>query len=320
MNKNKIMEPAVFRHIPVLAKEVLEIAPLQIEHILDCTLGGGGHSRLLLERFPKAHLYAIDRDRMALAAAKKNLSAFSQRCHFQHSSFAELAGWLIAWEKQFDFVFADIGMSSEQLARPERGFSFLRDGPLDMRMDPENQTQTAKHCLQNLAQHELTKIFQEYGEEKFAYKIAKAIVAAREKTPFQTTTQLADFVTSQIPKRFHKPHFHPATRIFQALRIAVNAELEELEALLQTIPPYMAAQGRFAVISFHSLEDRRVKQTFRLWEDPCLQCSKELPYCICGKSSLGKGMKRKPLIAQQQEIAQNPRSRSAKLRAFEFCR
>jgi 16S rRNA (cytosine1402-N4)-methyltransferase len=305
-----------FKHISVLTEEVLGFAPQASQTILDCTLGGGGHSRRLLEKFPEANLYGIDRDAKALNAAADCLKNYKEQIYLEQASFSELPVCFEHWgEPHFDYILADIGLSSEQLARPERGFSFMYEGPLDMRMDPDRQNLTAADLLNNSSEHELLKILRDYGEERFARKIVSTIITEREIKPFETTKELADLVSNVIPRRFQKPGFNPATLTFQALRIAVNDELNELEVLLKEVQPRLKPEGRLAIISFHSLEDRMVKHQFRKWENPCV-CPTDLPYCICGKKPLGKVITRRPVNASAKETSENPRSRSAHLRVF----
>ena len=305
-----------FKHISVLTEEVLGFAPQASQTILDCTLGGGGHSRRLLEKFPEANLYGIDRDAKALNAAADCLKNYKEQIYLEQASFSELPVCFEHWgEPHFDYILADIGLSSEQLARPERGFSFMYEGPLDMRMDPDRQNLTAADLLNNSSEHELLKILRDYGEERFARKIVSTIITEREIKPFETTKELADLVSNVIPRRFQKPGFNPATLTFQALRIAVNDELNELEVLLKEVQPRLKPEGRLAIISFHSLEDRMVKHQFRKWENPCV-CPTDLPFCICGKKPLGKVITRRPVNASAKETAENPRSRSAHLRVF----
>ncbi|MBC8258999.1 MAG: 16S rRNA (cytosine(1402)-N(4))-methyltransferase RsmH [SAR324 cluster bacterium] len=307
-----------FEHISVLPQEVLDFAPESTASILDCTLGGGGHSRRLLEKFPQATLAGIDRDALAVEAAAGCLQAYTARTKLNQASFSELQDvFNNLSEPLFDYVLADIGLSSEQLARPERGFSFMQEGPLDMRMDPDRQQTTAAHLLNTASEHELIQILRNYGEERFARKIVAKILAVRQVKPFESTRDLADLVSSVIPRRLQKKGFNPATKTFQALRIAVNNELQELTELLAQIPIRMKQGGRLAVISFHSLEDRIVKQQFRKWENPCV-CPTDLPYCICGEKSLGRVLTRRPVNASTKEVADNPRSRSAHLRVFAF--
>ena len=307
-----------FEHISVLTQEVVDFAPESTQTILDCTLGGGGHSRCLLENFPDAKLYGIDRDALAVKAAAERLKTYEKQTKLGQASFSELPEFFAeCGEPVFDYILADIGLSSEQLVRAERGFSFLREGPLDMRMDPDRQQITAAHLVNNSSEQELLKILRNFGEERFARKIVGKILEFRGKTPLKTTKELAQLVSSVIPRRLQKQGFNPATLTFQALRIAVNDELQELEVLLKQIPSRLKKDGRVALISFHSLEDRIVKHQFRKWENPCV-CPTDLPYCICGEKPRGRVLTRRPVNATKKEVADNPRSRSAHLRVFAF--
>ena len=305
-----------FEHISVLSQEVVDFAPESTQTILDCTLGGGGHSKRLLEKFPDAKLYGIDRDRLALKAAAKRLKTYEEQTRLSQASFSELPTFFTKHGGPlFDYILADIGLSSEQLVRPERGFSFLQEGPLDMRMDPDRQQITAAYLVNNSSEHELLKILRNYGEGRFARKIVGTILAIRETKPFETTRELAELVGKVIPKRLQKQGFNPATLTFQALRIAVNNELQELSVLLEQVPARLKPNGRLSIITFHSLEDRIVKHQFRKWENPCV-CPTDLPYCICGEKPLGRVLTRRPVKTSKNEVADNPRSRSAHLRVF----
>ena len=307
-----------FEHISVLTQEVVDFAPESTQTILDCTLGGGGHSRCLLENFPDAKLYGIDRDALAVKASAERLKTYEKQTKLGQASFSELPEFFAeCGEPVFDYILADIGLSSEQLVRAERGFSFLREGPLDMRMDPDRQQITAAHLVNNSSEQELLKILRNFGEERFARKIVGKILEFRGKNPLKTTKELAQLVSSVIPRRLQKQGFNPATLTFQALRIAVNDELQELEVLLKQIPSRLKKDGRVALISFHSLEDRIVKHQFRKWENPCV-CPTDLPYCICGEKPRGRVLTRRPVNATKKEVADNPRSRSAHLRVFSF--
>lgn len=303
-------------HIPVLKQEIVDYAPLYTHTILDCTIGGGGHSLALLHQFPSAQLVALDRDAQTLESVRNLFAHVSVPPILYHTRFSELQEILGSQSWKFDYVLADIGVSSFQLDQPERGFSFVHDGPLDMRMDASDSIPNAAWWVNQSSEKELAEIFQQYGEERFASKIANGIIKIRETTPFCSTLQLADCVKSLIPRRFHKKNFHPATLVFQALRIVVNEELDELQALLKTVINYLNTGGRLAFISFHSLEDRIIKQQFQQWENPC-QCPRDLPQCICGLSALGKRVIKRPIYPSQEEIKNNLRSRSAKLRLFE---
>lgn len=305
-----------FEHISVLSQEVVDFAPESTQTILDCTLGGGGHSKRLLEKFPDAKLYGIDRDRLALKATAKRLKTYEEQTRLSQASFSELPTFFTKHGGPlFDYILADIGLSSEQLVRPERGFSFLQEGPLDMRMDPDRQQITAAYLVNNSSEHELLKILRNYGEGRFARKIVGTILAVRETKPFETTRELAELVGKVIPKRLQKQGFNPATLTFQALRIAVNNELQELSVLLEQVPARLKPNGRLSIITFHSLEDRIVKHQFRKWENPCV-CPTDLPYCICGEKPLGRVLTRRPVKTSKNEVADNPRSRSAHLRVF----
>ena len=308
----------LFEHISVLTQEVVDFAPESTQTILDCTLGGGGHSRCLLENIPDAKLYGIDRDALAVKASAERLKTYEKQTKLGQASFSELPEFFAeCGEPVFDYILADIGLSSEQLVRAERGFSFLREGPLDMRMDPDRQQITAAHLVNNSSEQELLKILRNFGEERFARKIVGKILEFRGKNPLKTTKELAQLVSSVIPRRLQKQGFNPATLTFQALRIAVNNELQELEVLLKQIPSRLKKDGRVALISFHSLEDRIVKHQFRKWENPCV-CPTDLPYCICGEKPRGRVLTRRPVNATKKEVADNPRSRSAHLRVFSF--
>ena len=305
-----------YRHITVLQKEVVDYAPKSTQTILDCTLGGGGHSHSLLEKYSKAFLYGIDRDSIAVKASERRLQNFSKQTRLIHASFSELNAFSDKWDNpSFDYIIADIGVSSEQLSCPERGFSFIHEGPLDMRMDPKRQNITAEKIVNNANEHELVNILRNFGEERYARKIVSTILAERRKKDFRTTLELAGLVNNVIPNKMKKKGFNPATKTFQALRIAVNNELQELVSLLEQAPKLLKNSGRLAVISFHSLEDRMIKQQFRKWENPCV-CTTELPYCVCGEIPLGKVITRRRVKASKEELAKNPRSRSASLRVF----
>ena len=213
------MSEPCFRHLPVLLAEVVASAPTNSQSLLDCTLGGAGHSQALLEKFPKATLYGIDRDPTALAASRHRLAECPGVTAIEQASFLELPYWAERWNTSFDFILADLGMSSEQLAAPERGFSFLQEGPLDMRMDPLRQVETAAQILQQRSEFEIRRLLQIYGEERFAPQIARAIVKHRANDPLVTTRDLAELVERVIPRKFQKPNFHPATQTLSLIHI-----------------------------------------------------------------------------------------------------
>jgi 16S rRNA (cytosine1402-N4)-methyltransferase len=305
---------AAFRHESVLLAEMLSFVPVGARIAADCTLGGGGHARALLERFPNMQLFGCDRDSAAIDAARGTLANYSERTLIKHLPFSAVPHHVLL--ESVDFLLADLGVSSPQVDEGARGFSFTRDGPLDMRMDPTRSSRTAADLVNHASGDELLRLFYELGEERFAPRIVRAIEIARAAEPIETTGRLAKLVAEAVPKRFHKPGFHPATQVFQALRMTVNDELPELERLLAAIPDLLAPGGHAAVIAFHSLEDRRVKDAFRLWESPCV-CPIDLPRCVCGKVPLGHRVTRKPVVAGSEEVRRNPRARSAKLRVFE---
>ena len=310
------MEP--FAHQSVLPAEVLQyLAPRPGGVYVDGTLGGGGHSELILEAIgPDGVLYGIDRDPAALAAASERLSRFGDRFQPLQGSFGDLAKLLATkGVREIDGLLLDLGVSSPQLDRPERGFSFRADGPLDMRMDP-TQGETAADLVNSLSERELEQAIKEYGEERWARKIAQRIVTARQEQPFTTTLQLAALVERTIPRRFQEDRIHPATRTFQGLRILVNGELEQVEQGLQAAIGLLKPGGRLVVISFHSLEDRIVKQRLRDAASGC-RCPRQLPQCVCGQVPLLRVLTSRPVTAGAVELADNPRSRSAKLRSAE---
>jgi 16S rRNA (cytosine1402-N4)-methyltransferase len=278
---------ADFLHIPVLSQEIitgLEVSPSGC--YLDATVGGGGHSELILQAAPDVRLVAIDRDLQALDAAKSRLAPYGDRVQFWHGNYADYPG-----EVQFDGIIADLGVSSVQLDLAERGFSFRNEAPLDMRMD-RSQGTTAADLVNYTTEAELARIIFTYGEERLSRQIAREIVAGR---PFTTTTQLAYTIGGAVPKSYRYGRIHPATRTFQALRIMVNQELSSLEKFLAVAPTWLKPNGKIGSISFHSLEDRIVKHTLRANEHL-------------------KVLTKKPIIATEAELATNPRARSAKLR------
>jgi 16S rRNA (cytosine1402-N4)-methyltransferase len=277
-----------FSHLSVLSQELL--AGLNIKekgYYLDATLGGGGHSELILASFPNVRAIAIDRDEMAIAAASERLAAYRDRLQFWQGNFADYQPLNL----QFDGIIADLGVSSPQLDLPERGFSFQHTADLDMRMD-RSQSLTAAEIINHWDERELARIFYEYGEERYSRRIAKQIVKQR---PLQTTTDLAQAIARSVPPQYRYGRINPATRVFQALRIAVNQELSSLEKFLALAPNWLKSEGIIAVISFHSLEDRIVKHSFK-------------------NSTQLEVLTKKPIIPQPEEQKQNPRSRSAKLR------
>lgn len=281
----------VFFHIPVLGREVVEgLAVCAGGHYLDATVGGGGHSRLILEVSPQTRITAIDQDQQAIVAAQQKLAEYGDRVQFYHTNFADFDPGTAV----FDGIIADLGVSSTQFDVGDRGFSFRHTAPLDMRMD-QRQELTAKEIINTWDETKLANLFYTYGEERLSRKLARRIV---ERRPFQTTTELAETIFYAVPPSYRYGRIHPATRVFQALRIAVNRELDVLESLLKQAPQWLKPGGRIGIISFHSLEDRLVKHAFR-------------------ESDLLQVITKKPITPTEEEMQQNGRSRSAKLRIAE---
>lgn len=307
-------------HVSVLLEEVVAIlAPKPGMRILDATVGLGGHIGGLLDAAKgDAWALGLDRDREALAEAARRLERFGDRVRLVRTRFSRFpealgeAGW-----ETVDAVILDAGMSSLQLDDPRRGFGFIADGPLDMRMGIEDGGESAESLVNRASFARLREIIREFGEDPQAGRIARAIVAAREEAAITTTGRLAQIVAAAYPAKWRATaRQHPATRTFQALRMAVNEELRELEEFLRAIPDYLAPGGRVAVISFHSLEDRLVKRAFRFEATGCI-CPREQVVCVCGHKPRLRILTKKPLVPGEAEIAANSRARSAKLRAAE---
>jgi 16S rRNA (cytosine1402-N4)-methyltransferase len=306
----------VYSHVSVLVPEVISsLGPRPGKRYLDGTLGGGGHAeQILIESSPDGQVLGLDRDDEALAAAQQRLGRFGDRLIARQASFADALDILgaIGWNR-VDGVILDLGVSSHQIDSLERGFSFRAEAVLDMRMD-RRQSIDARQILNSSSAAELERIFRVYGEEPQARRIAAAIVAQRQTRPFETTRELVR-VVEHVKGRGRRGH-HPATQVFQALRIAVNQELEHVERFLETGYETLQPQGRMAIISFHSLEDRMVKTAFRKWSRACI-CPPRAPSCRCGWSQKVKILTKKPAVPSPAEIDANPRARSAKLRAVE---
>ena len=312
-------------HIPVLMKETLAALQPVLDagrdrpvRILDGTLGMAGHSCAMLQAAPLAELCALDRDEEALELARRRLEPFGDRVHTYHCRYSQFEEALddLGWDK-VDAVLLDIGVSSLQLDEAERGFSFYGDGPLDMRMDQHSGAPSAWHWVNRENFDRLKECIATLGEEPQAGRIARAIVDARQKSPIDTTAQLAALVEKAYPPAWRaKARRHPATRTFQALRMAVNDELGELRRFLDAILGRLSLGGRLAVISFHSLEDRMVKQTMRYWAEGC-RCPRHVPVCVCHHVPEVEILYKKPVQADDDELAVNPRASSAKLRAVE---
>lgn len=306
-------------HIPVLLNEVLDILdPKPHGRYLDGTLGLAGHSSAILARAGEgSQLCGLDRDTNALDRAKERLAVYGDRVHLFHQRYADFTDALdeLGWD-QIDGALIDIGVSSMQIDTAERGFSFHADGPLDMRMDATDE-RSAWHYANRERFEVLKDIITRYGEEPMAGRIARAIVDARNAGTIDNTLQLASIVEKAYPAKWRaKARNHPATRTFQALRMAVNDELGQLDAFLDAILERIKPGGHLAVITFHSLEDRAVKHRFRYWAEGC-RCPRHIPYCVCGHSPEVRILSKKPITASPEELARNPRSSSAKLRGME---
>ncbi len=307
-----------YQHRPVLIREVLEcLRPNEKGIYADCTLGGAGHSyEILKASSPGGRVIGLDRDADAIEAAVRRLSEFGDRATLVRGVFSDLPVILEGLGiKQVDGILYDLGVSSYQLDNPHRGFSYQKDAPLDMRMDRETGV-TAGDLVNTLTVEELGRIFREYGEERFAGRISSLIVRERDKAPITTTGQLVDIIKRAIPARNRREGPHPAKRTFQALRIAVNRELDMLKEALPGMSGCLKPGGRACVITYHSLEDRIVKEAFREMARSCL-CPKDFPVCVCGKKPLIRIIRPGGVTPSALEIEENPRARSARLRVAE---
>ena len=302
-------------HKPVLFDEVMDNIITDKDAVyVDCTLGGGGHTKSILENSSKnSKVVAIDQDVQAIEFAKKRLEKYGNKLQIFQDNFRNIdtAVYLAGFEK-VDRILMDIGVSSNQLDNAKRGFSYRFEARLDMRMD-SNLKISAYEVINNFSEKELADIIYKYGEEPKSRKIAKKIVEYRKIKAIETTTELADIVIKSIGKSMKR---HPAKRTFQAIRIFVNKELEILSETLDKAVKLLGKNGKLLVITFHSLEDRIVKEKFREYENPCT-CPPDIPICVCGKQSLGKVITKKPIVAKELELAENNRAHSAKLRIFE---
>lgn len=299
-----------FKHISVMLEETVSSLNIKADGIyVDGTAGGAGHSGEIAKRLRGGHLYAIDRDPEAVAVARERLNGLPATV--LHGNFSDMDRLLLEQGiEKVDGILLDLGVSSYQLDNGERGFSYHKEAPLDMRMSKSGIT--AAELVNNLSRDELTAIFRDFGEEKFAYRIAGKIVEQRECVPIETTTQLAELIASAVPAAARRDG-HPARKCFQALRIAVNAELDSLSKALDRAFDLLKEDGVLAIITFHSLEDRMVKQRFKEYCTGCT-CPPDIPICICGKQPRGHLGNRKPITASAEELSVNARSRSAKLR------
>ncbi|MBQ9359531.1 MAG: 16S rRNA (cytosine(1402)-N(4))-methyltransferase RsmH [Lachnospiraceae bacterium] len=307
-----------YSHIPVLPEETIESLCIDPEGIyVDGTVGGGGHSSLIAGRLSdKGRLIAIDQDEEAIEAASERLAEYKDRVSIIKDNFRNIRSILAGLEvKSVNGILLDIGVSSHQLDDAGRGFSYMKDGPLDMRMDLSSSL-TASDIVMGYGEEELIHIIRNYGEERYAGRIAKAIVRKRENEPIDTTMKLNEIIEEAVPGKARHNGTNPSMRTFQALRIEVNHELDALSESLDTMIDLLEAGGRLSVITFHSLEDRIVKENFKRNENPCT-CPPDFPVCVCGKKSKGRCVNKKAITAREKEIKDNPRSHSARLRTFE---
>lgn len=307
-----------FQHVSVLYKPVLELLDIKPDGIyLDGTLGGGGHASGVCERLSKEGVFiGIDRDKDALEAAGKRLAPYGCSKFLVQSNYEDVKRVLQDLGiLRVDGALLDLGVSSFQLDNPERGFSYMQDAPLDMRMNADDSL-TAEEVVNEYSQQQLAKIIKEYGEEKWAARIAQFIAEARKERRIETTFELVDIIKRAVPAAARRDGPHPAKRTFQAIRIEVNDELGQLTRAVNDFIDILAPGGRLAIISFHSLEDRIVKEAFQKRLNPCT-CPPDFPVCVCGKKPDVRKVTRKPVEADSEELAANPRSRSAKLRVLE---
>lgn len=306
-----------FHHISVLLNECIESLNIKPDGIyVDGTLGGAGHSYEICKRLTTGRLIGIDQDMNAINAATERLKEFKDKVTLVHSNFSNVKQVFedLGIEKADGFLL-DIGVSSHQLDEAERGFSYMQDAPLDMRMDT-SRSLSAYEVVNEYSEKDLNDIIFEYGEERWAKRIAEFIVAERKIKPIETTFELVDVIKKAVPKGARKDGPHPAKRTFQAIRIEVNGELDVLKTAINDMTDLLNPEGRLAIITFHSLEDRIVKNEFRKQENPCT-CPREFPVCVCGKKSKGRVVTRKPILPSDEELSANHRARSAKLRVFE---
>ena len=306
-----------FKHESVLISETIQALDIKEDGIyVDGTLGGGGHSFKIVQKLGKGRLIGIDQDREAIEAAERRLKVFSGRCELVNDNYANIKSILKERGiEKVDGILLDLGVSSYQIDNPERGFSYKNDAPLDMRMDQDSPL-SASDVVNTYSREELIRIIRDFGEEKFASAIASGIVRQREKAPIETTGQLAEIVSEAIPKSVSKGNIGAAKKTFQAIRIEVNSELSVLENSIAVMIGLLNPKGRLAVITFHSLEDRIVKNAFKAAENPCT-CPPDFPVCVCGKVPEGRIITKKPIVPSKEETERNKRSSSAKLRVFE---
>ena len=307
-----------FNHYSVLLNETIDNLNIRPDGIYaDGTLGGAGHSSVIAGRLEKGHLYGFDQDMDAIAAATERLACYGDKVTIIHSNYENMVRKLQErGVTGVDGVLLDLGVSSFQLDTPERGFSYMaKDAYLDMRMDQQGGL-TAADIINTYSGDELCRILWDYGEERYAKNIVAGIIREREKKPIETAGELNRIIEAAVPKKNQIKNGHPAKRTYQALRISLNRELEVLEDSLDGMIDFLNPGGRICIITFHSLEDRIVKNIFKKNENPCT-CPKNFPVCVCGNKSKGRVITRKPILPSEQELEENTRSRSAKLRVFE---
>lgn len=308
-----------FEHKSVLLEETVDSLNIKPDGIyVDGTLGGGGHAFEVCSRLgEKGRLIGIDQDADAIRAASERLSVFGDRVTVVRNNYVNIAEVLASLGiEKVDGIYLDLGVSSYQLDTAERGFTYRdEDAPLDMRMD-QRRSETAADIVNTYSESELYRIIRDYGEDRFAKNIAKHIVKRRQEKPFETAGELAETIRAAIPARVRATGGHPAKRTFQAIRIELNHELDVLENSIDRMIDFLNPGGRLSIITFHSLEDRIVKNRFRINENPCT-CPPEFPVCMCGKKSKGRVITRKPIVPTEKELEENKRSKSSKLRVFE---
>ncbi len=307
-----------FSHVSVLLFECIEALNIRDGYTyVDCTTGGGGHSLEIAKRLgPNSRLICFDRDKDAIAAAKERLKDYLDKITFVNENFSNLDKIIKEYNiDNLGGVLADLGCSSYQFDTPERGFSYMHDAKLDMRMDTDSPL-SAYEIVNEYTEQRLKEVIYDYGEERFAPRIASAICKHRKEQPITTTHQLSEIIKSAIPSAARADGPHPAKRTFQAIRIEVNGELDAIRPLIDSATANLVSGGRLAVISFHSLEDRIVKQSFKSYLGGCT-CPKDFPICVCGRKPVIKEISRKPILPSAEELEYNPRSRSAKLRVAE---
>ena len=306
-----------FHHISVLLQECIDNLNIRPDGIyVDGTMGGGGHSLEIAKRLDTGRLICIDQDPNAHEAAGKRLADYKEKITFVRDNFGNIKNILDDLNiEKIDGMLLDIGVSSHQLDEAERGFSYQQDAPLDMRMNPDRPF-SAYDVVNTYSEDELDNVIFKYGEERWARRIAQFIVKERQEKPIETTGELVNVIKKAVPKGARKDGPHPAKRTFQAIRIEVNGELDVLQKAIDDVSERLSVGGRLCIITFHSLEDRIVKEAFRKQENPCV-CPPQFPVCVCGKKPLGRVVTRKPILPSQEEIKRNLRSRSAKLRVLE---